>query len=78
MIIVCYAPLTLIIAGIILYLRLGIYGLVIPVQMIIGIKSKQFLKLKNKHSSDRIVISYQPPPSQYSNVNPLFFIEAYK
>lgn len=79
LIIVCYAPLTLLIAGIILYLRLDIYGLlaiiivllVIPVQMIIGMKSKQFLKLKNKHSSDRIVI-YDQTPFQLSKIEPFY------
>lgn len=58
-----YVPLLLVIAAIILYFRLGGYGLLgiliiflmVPLQLFMGIKSKNYFGLKNKYSDARIV-----------------------
>jgi len=50
-----YIPLLLVVAGVVLYLRFGAYGLIpvfilvlnIPIQLAIGFGQKKFLNLKN-------------------------------
>jgi len=54
-IMIFYIPLLLVVAGVVLYLRFGAYGLIpvfilvlnIPIQLAIGFGQKKFLNLKN-------------------------------